>query len=112
MQQQTVSVIIRAYIAPVSKCKSIKGFGSMLLREILKLRSSEINGSVYFLFIFASLKSSKRAATLHKNETLHESLKSGGHVSPMPLGSYASEYTNIPDIIPDYGISMLQAQRS
>ena len=57
----------------------------MLLREILKLRSSEVAGNVYFSIHFCISKLSRRATKLHEKKcTLSESLKCGGHVPLVP----------------------------
>ena len=50
----------------------------MLLREILKLRSSEVARNMYFSICFASSKFSKRASKLHEKEHFARDLKSGG----------------------------------
>ena len=55
----------------------------MVPREILKLRSSEIAGNVYFTRYFASSESSRKATKLHdKGHFVQDFEKCGG---PVPL---------------------------
>ena len=56
----------------------------MLIWEILKLRFSEIAGNVYFSIHFCMLKISRRVSKLHEKGDFPESLKSRGHVPPVP----------------------------
>ena len=67
------------------------GSGGMLLRESLKLRSSEITRNVYFSIYFASSKFSKRATKLHRKGHFVRDFEKRGHMPPVPPcvpGSY------------------------
>ena len=69
----------------LKKANQLGGSEDMLLREILKLRSSEITRNMYFSIHFCISKLSRRATKLHEKKcTLSESLKSGGHVPLVP----------------------------
>ena len=55
----------------------------MLPRKILKLRSSEIAGNMYFASYFCIFESSRRATKLYERGTLPEILKIGGSTCPL-----------------------------
>ena len=69
----------------VKQCKPPGGSESMLSKEILKLKSSEIGGNVHFSIHFWICKVFKEGNQVtRKSGTLPDSLKSGGYVSPVP----------------------------
>ena len=73
-------------VEPIPKRKSARGSEDILLREIFKLRSSEVAGYLSFSIYFLHLQSFQGGQPSYmKKYTLPESLKNRGHVPPVPL---------------------------
>ena len=66
----------KANIATVPKCKVTEGLGSMLPREILEFRPSEIARNRYFSIHFGIFKVLSRATKLHEKGHFTRSFES------------------------------------